>query len=262
MAAPRDRDDAAGPGVALVTGAGRRLGRAIALGLAEAGYAVAVHYNRSADGAERTAKEITGLGQRAITTHRDLSEPETCGALIDEVRAALGPVSVLVNSAARFDKDNLRDLSVESWRRLTDTNLAAPVFLMQAFARQDPLPPHPAIINLLDTQMTSASPERLSYFCSKFGLEGATRLAAMDLAVRGITVNAIAPGLVLPSGQTEQEFLRRQQQTPLGEGLDALAVAEAVLYLIGARHVTGHTLVVDSGQHLMGFGNARLETKP
>ncbi|MDN3720881.1 SDR family oxidoreductase [Roseibium salinum] len=126
---------------------------------------------------------------------------------------------------------------------------------MQAFARQEPLPEGGAIVNILDTQMTSASPERFSYFCGKFALEGATRLAAMELGPKGIRVNAIAPGLVLPSGQTGEEFSHRQNLTPLGRGLGPDDVVAAVRYLIEARQVTGHTLVVDAGQRLMGFGN-------
>lgn len=243
--------------VAVVTGAGRRLGRAIALGLARWGYAVGVHYNGSADGAAETFAEIESAGGLAVRLQHDLTAAETSGAVIEAARDALGPVSVLVNSASLFDEDNLAGLTPESWRSLVDVNLTAPVFLMQAFARQHPTPPAAAIVNILDTQMTSAYPERFSYFCGKFGLEGATRLAAIELARKGITVNAIAPGLILPSGQTEEQFARRQQQTPLGEGLGVEDIVEAVRYLVTARQVTGHTLVVDAGQRLLGFGNMR-----
>jgi len=127
---------------------------------------------------------------------------------------------------------------------------------MQAFANQNPAPTDGAIINLLDTQLTSASPERFSYFCGKFALEGATRLAAYDLGPQGIRVNAIAPGLVLPSDQSQQNFDDRQALTPLDAGLGPADIVQAVQYLIAARQVTGHTLVVDAGQQLMGFGNA------
>ncbi len=241
--------------VALVTGAGRRVGRAIALGLAEDGFAVAVHYNGSEAGAVETVTDIEANGGSAIALRYDLVEAGGCGALIAGARSALGPVNVLVNSASLFDKDSIETLTEESWRRLVSVNLMAPVFLMQAFARQAPPPEDAAIINILDTQMTSVYPQRFSYFCGKFGLEGATRLAALDLAAKGITVNAIAPGLILPSGQTEDEFARRQRLTPLGEGLGPDDVVRAVRYLIAARQTTGHTLVVDAGQRLLGFGN-------
>ncbi|MAI48269.1 MAG: SDR family oxidoreductase [Hyphomicrobiaceae bacterium TMED74] len=241
--------------VALVTGAGRRVGRAIARGLAKDGYAVAVHYNGSSSGAEQTRDEILANGGRAIVLQHDLTAPESAGTLVEKTRAELGAVVVLINSASLFDEDQLGDLTLESWRSLIDVNLSAPVFLMQAFSNQDPVPASAAIVNILDTQMTSASPERFSYFCGKFGLEGATRLAAFDLASKGITVNAVAPGLVLPSGQSQQEFDDRQKLTPLGQGLGADDIVNGVRYLISARQVTGHTLVVDAGQKLMGMGN-------
>ena len=244
-----------GDGVALVTGAGRRVGRAIALGLADIGYAVGVHYNGSAKGADETVDMIEQAGGRAVALQHDLTVADTAGGLIGRTSDAFGAVNILVNSASLFDEDQLETLDLNSWRQLIDVNLTAPVFLMQAFARQDPTPANAAIVNILDTQMTSALPGRFSYFCGKFGLDGATRLASFDLAKKGITVNAVAPGLVLPSGQTVENFEYRQGLTPLGKGLGTDDIVNAVMYLIGARQVTGHTLVVDAGQRLMGFGN-------
>ncbi|MGI9409144.1 MAG: SDR family oxidoreductase [Hyphomicrobiaceae bacterium] len=241
---------------ALVTGAGRRVGRAIAEGLARDGYAVAVHYNGSSQGAEETVATIKQAGGKAFTLQHDLTDPTSAGTLVERTRAEFGEVSVLVNSASLFDLDDLATLTGESWRRLIDVNLTAPVFLMQAFARQSPTPTGAAIVNILDTQMTSAAPERFSYFCGKFGLDGATRLAAFELGDKGITVNAVAPGLVLPSHQTVEEFEHRQKLTPLGRGLGTDDIVNGVRYLVGARQVTGHTLVVDAGQRLMGFGNS------
>ncbi|MCX2725252.1 SDR family oxidoreductase [Roseibium salinum] len=242
--------------IALVTGAGKRVGWAIASGLAARGYALGLHYNSSAAGAGELCEEIRSSGGEAVLLKNDFTAPEAAGSLIGETAAAFGgPVCVLVNSASDFGTDSLAGLTRESWQRLMDVNAAAPVFLMQAFARQEPLPEGGAIVNILDTQMTSASPERFSYFCGKFALEGATRLAAMELGPKGIRVNAIAPGLVLPSGQTGEEFSHRQNLTPLGRGLGPDDVVAAVRYLIEARQVTGHTLVVDAGQRLMGFGN-------
>lgn len=245
------------PGTALVTGAGTRVGRAIAAGLAAEGWAMALHYNASAEGAESLAAEIRDGGGRAAPVQQDLSDPAAAGALVGKAADALGgPVRVLVNSASAFDTDSLATLTLDTWRMLTDVNVAAPVFLMQAFAAQEPAPEGGAIVNILDTQLTSASPERFSYFCGKFALDGATRLAAMELAGRRIRVNAVAPGLVLPSAQTQEEFEHRQSLVPLGSGLGPEHIVEAVRYLVRAEHVTGHTLVVDSGQRLMGFGNA------
>ncbi|MBN9672612.1 SDR family oxidoreductase [Roseibium aggregatum] len=243
--------------IALVTGAGKRLGKAIARGLADRGYAMGLHYNSSAGGAEELRDEIVSSGGAAVLLQKDLSRPELSGSLIAEASEALGgPVSVLVNSASAFDTDTLYDLTLESWQFLMNVNAAAPVFLMQAFACQDPMPEEGAIVNILDTQMQSASPERLSYFCGKFALDGATRLAAFELGTKGIRVNAVAPGLVLPSDQTEEDFHRRQKLTPMGAGLGPQDIVAAVQYLVSAPQVTGHTLVVDAGQRLMGFGNS------
>ncbi|TYC75523.1 SDR family oxidoreductase [Stappia sp. BW2] len=243
--------------IALVTGAGKRLGKAIARGLADQGYAMGLHYNSSAEGAQDLHDEIVAEGGKAVLLQKDLSRPETAGELIGEAAAALGgPVSVLVNSASAFNTDNLSDLTIDTWQFLMNVNAAAPVFLMQAFANQDPLPEGGAIVNMLDTQMLSASPERFSYFCGKYALDGATRLAAFDLGPKGIRVNAIAPGLILPSDQTQENFDSRQNLTPLGAGLGPDDVVDAVIYLAGAKQVTGHTLVVDAGQRLMGFGNS------
>lgn len=243
--------------IALVTGSGKRLGCEIAKGLADDGYAVGIHYNSSSDGARQLQDEIHAAGGASVLLQKDLSEPETAGPLIKETTEALGgPVSVLINSASAFDADNLKDLDKTSWQHLMNVNAAAPVFLMQAFARQEPKPVKGVIINMLDTQMLSAAPERFSYFCSKYALEGATRVAAYDLATKGIRVNAIAPGLVLPSDQTQDNFDSRQKLTPLGAGLGPANIMGAVSYLISAEQVTGHTLVVDAGQRLMGFGNA------
>jgi NAD(P)-dependent dehydrogenase (short-subunit alcohol dehydrogenase family) len=243
--------------IALVTGAGKRLGKAIAKGLANEGYAMGLHYNSSAEGAQELHDEIIAEGGKAALLQKDLSRPETAGGLIKDAAAALGgPVEVLVNSASAFNTDSLSDLTIDTWQFLMNVNAAAPVFLMQAFANQNPLPEGGAIVNMLDTQMLSASPERFSYFCGKFALDGATRLAAYDLGPRGIRVNAVAPGLILPSDQTQENFDARQKLTPMGPGLGPDDVVDAVIYLVGAKQVTGHTLVVDAGQRLMGFGNA------
>ena len=250
--------------VALVTGGAQRLGRAIAAALAQEGYRVAVHYNTSRAPAEALVAEIETAGGKAVALGRDLSDLAGAGRLIADAADALGPVALLVNSASLYESDCLRSLSVESWRKVSDVNVAAPILLMQAFARQvdlgPTLPKGRAIINMLDVQLQSPSPQFFSYFCAKAALEAATRLAALELAP-DIRVNAIAPGLVLPScGQTPQEFAERQDLTPLGAGLGADDIVHAVLYLAEAAQVTGQTISVDSGQRLLGFGNA--DVKP
>lgn len=248
---------------ALVTGAGKRLGRAMALAFAERGYGVAAHYNGSRDGAEEAVAEIEARGGRARAIGADLSDPHLAAGLVDEVVGALGPPSLLVNSASFYDADDLATMTRDSWRALIDVNLSSPVALMSAFAKvwaesADGPPAGANVVNMLDVQLRAPSPQFFSYFCAKAGLEAATRLAAMELAPR-IRVNAIAPGLVLPSwGQTPTEFEARQALTPMGAGLGAADIVQAALYLDAASQVTGHVLPVDGGQGLLGFGNAEM----
>ncbi len=247
-------------GTALVTGAGQRLGRAIAEALAGEGYALALHYNASRGHAQGLAAAIEAEGGRAVAIGCDLADAGAPAALMAEA-AALGPVTLLVNSASAYTADSLATLTGEGLARLGAVNFAAPVLLMQAFAAQGPAAfgaAGGAIVNMLDVQLDAPSPHYFSYFTSKAALAQATRLAALELAP-AIRVNAVAPGLVLPSGgQSEAEFAARQALTPLGAGLGAADIARAVLYLASARHVTGHVLPVDSGQRLLGFGNADL----
>lgn len=247
---------------ALVTGSSKRLGRAMALGLAEDGFDLVLHYHRSGDETEALRHDIEAMGRRAVAVAGDLAAPENAVSIIEAGRRALGPLTLLINNASLFEQDSLDSLTLKSWRQLTDINLAAPVFLMQAFAAQDSLPSNASVINLLDQQMAAPSPAFFSYAVAKIGLEGATRLAAFELAPK-IRVNGIAPGLVLPSWlQTEERHRTRQQAMPLGEGLDAEDIVKAMRYLIAARHVTGQVLTVDSGQSLIGPGNSKLSPKP
>lgn len=244
--------------VALVTGGAKRIGRAIALALAEDGFDVALHYNTSRDEAETLQSDIERMGRRAVAVAGDLAKPDQAPSLVEAVRDALGPLSLLVNNASVLDRDCLDDMTMESWRHLVDVNLTSPVFLMQVFAGQKELPKGASIINLLDQQMSSPSPRFFSYSVAKIGFEGATRLAAFELAP-DIRVNGIAPGPVLASWmQSDEAHRRRQQKMPLGEGLGTDDIVHAVRYLLGAPHVTGEVLVVDSGQKLIGPGNSRL----
>lgn len=242
----------------LVTGGARRLGRAIALGLAEDGFDVALHYHHSADEIEVLKREVEAKGRQATTIPADLQDPTSAASIIEAARAALGPVSLLVNNASLFERDDLAGMTLESWRRLTDINLSSPVFLMQAFAAQPDLPAAASIINMLDQQNSAPSPKFFSYATAKIGLEGATKLAAFELAPK-IRVNGIAPGLVLRSGnQTDATFLSYQRKMPMHEGLGADDIIRAVRYLIASPFVTGEVLTVDSGQALIGPGNSHL----
>lgn len=242
---------------ALISGAGKRLGRAMARALAEDGFAVAAHYHSSASDAESLVAEITAAGGRAVALGAELSDPAAALSLVARAAEALGPISFLVNSASFYDSDSLATVTPESWRKLVDVNLAGPVFVLAGFARQ--APEGSAAVNMLDVQITAPSPDFFSYTCAKSGLEAATRLAAMELAPRKIRVNAIAPGLVLPSfGQTPDEFAARQALTPLGAGLGAADIVQAMRFLRDAPQVTGHVLPVDGAQRLMSFANSVL----
>ena len=247
---------------ALVTGSAKRLGRAIALGLAEDGFDLALHHNRSRAEAEALRADVEAMGRRAVTVSGDLAEPEEADAIVETAHRTLGPITLLINNASLFEKDDIHSLTLESWRRLIDVNLTSQVLLMQAFAAQADLPAGASIINMLDQQLSAPSPAFFSYAIAKIGLEGATRLAAFELAP-DIRVNGIAPGLVLPSWlQTEEKHLSRQRLlTPLGEGLGADDVMTAVRYLLQAHHVTGEVLKVDSGLSLIGPGNSSLVPK-
>ena len=244
--------------IALVTGSAKRLGRAMALALAEDGFDIVLHYNSSAEEAKNLCAEIEAMGRRAATLQRDMADPGLMASMIEEAGNALGPISLLINNASVFEQDSLADMTLESWRRLVDVNLASQLFLMQAFARQDDLPEHASIVNMLDQQMRAPSPRFFSYSIAKIGLEGATRLAAFELAPK-VRVNGIAPGYVLPSWlQAEATHRQRQSQMPMGEGLGADDIVHALRYLVSATHVTGEVLLVDSGQHLIGPGNSCL----
>lgn len=243
--------------IALVTGGGLRIGKAVAKALAALGYAVAIHYNNSKDSAAALAAEIKANGGKAAILSQDLADIEGSQALVNRAAELMGgPVSLLINSASLYLAESLDDLTPEQWQLMTNVNAAAPIFLMQAFARQASA--GAAVVNMLDTQLAAPSHRTFSYFCAKAALETATKVAALELAPK-IRVNGVAPGLVLPSGnQTEEIFTERQRLTPLGEGLGTEDIANAVLYLASARHVTGEIITVDSGQHMIGFGNADL----
>jgi len=243
--------------IALVTGGGLRIGKAVAKVLADAGYAVAIHYNNSRDSAAALAMEITAAGGKAATLGQDLADIAGSQSLVARAAELMGgPISLLINSASLYQAESLEELTPEQWQLMTNVNAAAPIFLMQAFARQAPA--GAAIVNMLDTQLRAPSSRTFSYFCAKAALETATKVAALELAPK-IRVNGVAPGLVLPSGdQTEAIFAERQGMTPLGEGLGVEDIADAVLYLASARHITGEIITVDSGQHMVGFSNADL----
>lgn len=235
-------------GAALVTGGARRIGRALSLALAGAGFDVAIHYGRSGDEAEAAAREIESLGRRAVLLEADLAQEAQTGSLVDRATAALGPLSVLVNNAAVFEEDGFDDMSRAGWDRHMETNLRAPLVLAQAFARQ--APDGACIVNLLDQRVWKPNPQFFSYTLSKAALWAATRTMAQALAPR-IRVNGVGPGPTLPSvHQTPEDFAAEAANVPLQRRATPDEIAKAVLYLVDASSVTGQMIAVDGGQHL------------
>ena len=245
---------------ALVTGAARRLGRAMALALAEAGHDVAVHYAGSAQEAEQTARDIRALGRRAVTLQADLLSEADTQALLPRAAKALGqPITVLVNNASIFEHDTIDSMTRDSWDRHMESNLRAPVVLTQALAAQMP-PAEPdengepraqgLVINMVDQRVQKLTPEFTSYTIAKMGLWAFTRTAAQGLAPH-VRVNAIGPGPTMQGArQSAAHFASQRKNTILGRGADAEGIVQALLYFLNARGVTGQLICVDGGQHL------------
>jgi NAD(P)-dependent dehydrogenase (short-subunit alcohol dehydrogenase family) len=233
----------------LVTGAAKRLGRAIALHLAGAGWNVAIHYHASADEAESAADAARALGVKAATLKANLSREEETTQLIGRAAAELGPLTALVNSASIFENDDWQSASRASWDAHMETNLRAPFVLSQAFARQ--VMQKGAIVNIIDQRVLKPTPQFLSYSLSKAGLHWLTTTLAQALGPN-IRVNAIGPGPTMRNArQSEEDFARQRDATILKRGAEPDDVAEAVRYLLEAEAVTGQMLAVDGGQHLI-----------
>lgn len=235
---------------ALVTGAGIRIGRAIALHLGQRGYHVAVHCNRSRKEAEAVAGEIAAAGGKAAVVQADMADHDAVLALLGQAAEALGPLSLLVNNASSFDYDHVETATGPVWDRQLDVNLKAPFFLSQAFAAQLPQNAAGNIINIIDMRVWRPTPHFASYTVAKAGLWTLTQTLAMALAPR-IRVNGIGPGPVLPSPrQTREQFEKQWQGTPLQRGAHPEEIAAAVGFLLDAPAMTGQMIALDGGQHL------------
>jgi NAD(P)-dependent dehydrogenase (short-subunit alcohol dehydrogenase family) len=237
-------------GAALVTGGARRIGRALVVCAAEAGYDVAIHVRAVDDEAEAAAAEVRGRGRKAAILACDLRKEATTVALVGEAEAELGPVTLLVNSASVFEEDAFTDMNRASWDAHMETNLRSPLVLAQVFARRLPAGREGLIVNLLDQRVLKSSPEFFSYSLSKAALWDATKMLAQALAPR-IRVNGIGPGPTLPSAhQDEADFDAEARSTLMGRPVSPAEVAAALRYLIDAPSVTGQMIAVDAGQHL------------
>ncbi|SDF52998.1 NAD(P)-dependent dehydrogenase, short-chain alcohol dehydrogenase family [Limimonas halophila] len=243
--APTDR-----PG-ALVTGAARRIGAAIARDLAGQGWAVAVHYNSSEAEAAETVAAIRAAGGVAAAVAANLSDEAETQGLVPRAANALGrPLTCLVNNASVFEWDDVHTAGRASWDRHLDPNLRAPFVLTQRLAEQLPDDARGAVINILDAKVWNLAPGFTSYTVSKAGLWALTQTLALELAPR-IRVNAVGPGPTLPSvRQTPADFARQAGQMPLGHGSSPEEICQAVQFILAARSVTGQMIALDGGQHL------------
>ena len=228
---------------AIVTGAGKRVGREIAAALVEDGWAVVGHVH---DASDDVAPGVT----KAVA---DLEYPG-CAEIIFESAEALPPVRLLVNNAARFAWDGFGEFDPREFSAHINVNLRAPALLIERFAAAQEAGADSLIVNMLDSKLAAPNPDYLSYTLSKQALAGLTELAARALANRGIRVNGIAPGLMLQSsGQSEENFEAMHANNPLRRGVEPADVIGAIRYLVGARCLTGQVLVIDSGQRFLGL---------
>jgi len=234
--------------VALVTGAGTRVGRVIALALGKAGMRVGVHYARSERGAREVAEQIIANGSDARTLPGDLTDPATAPRLVEHTAKVFGGLDVLVNSAAVMMRTPIGEVLVEDWDAMFALNLRAPFFLSQAAARV--MGESGVIVNIADLAAFENWKGYIPHSITKAGLVQMTRALAHALAPK-IRVNAVAPGSVLlPDGWTQEQADKLISTTPLGRLGSAEDVAQAVMYLICADYVTGETIIVDGGRHV------------
>lgn len=243
------------PRTALVTGGAKRLGRAMALALAEVGFDLAIHYSASLAEAEDAAAAVRALGRRAVILRADLAQEAEVTRLLPDAEAALGPIGVLVNNASTFERDEWHDATRASWDLHIEPNLRAPFVLAQAFARALPKGREGVVVNMLDQRVWSLTPHFVSYTVSKAGLWALTQSLALALAPR-IRVNAIGPGPALPSPrQTQEQFDRQAHSVPLRHGTSPDEVARALLAILYLPAMTGQMIALDGGQHLQWSPN-------
>ncbi|HLS69132.1 MAG TPA: SDR family oxidoreductase [Kiloniellales bacterium] len=235
---------------ALVTGAARRIGRALALELAAAGFAVVIHYGRSLEEAASTLEEIEQAGGSGAVLQADLSREEEVRDLVAKATALVGPLGVLVNNASAFERDEWNSVTRETWDLHLETGLRAPFLLSQDFARQLPEGHEGLIVNMLDERVWNLTPHFISYSVAKSGLWSLTRQLALALAPR-IRVNGIGPGFTLPAPkQTQEQFDRQVARMPLQRGPQLDEMRACLDFFLRARSVTGQMVALDGGQHL------------
>jgi NAD(P)-dependent dehydrogenase (short-subunit alcohol dehydrogenase family) len=249
------------PGAALVTGAAKRIGRAMALDLASQGWAVAIHYNSSAAEAETAVEQALASGApAAVAVGADLLDRDAVDGLVEAARASLGrPLTLLINNASIFEHDTLASADRRSWDRHVDSNLWAPFRLTQHFAEQAPPEGRSpdgepmataCVVNMIDQRVWKPTPEFMTYTLAKMGLWAFTRTAAQALAPR-IRVNAIGPGPTLQGArQSAQHFAAQRAAVPLKRGASEADMVGALRFILSVDSLTGQMIALDGGQHL------------
>ncbi len=243
------------PKAVLITGAAKRIGRALAEAMAADGWAIAAHYAGSKSEAEALIADITSKGGKAVALQADLRDAAATETLVPQAVAALGPLTALINNASTFERDTAHTLSAASWDTHINANLRAPALLMRDFANQTALQDGSIadanIINITDQRVFRLTPDFASYTVSKTGLATLTQTFAQALAPQHIRVNAIAPGPTLPNPRQDQsEFDKQARLVPLAHGAEPADIVAAARYILSARAMTGQTLTQDGGQHL------------
>lgn len=238
---------------AIVTGAARRIGAAMARALAADGWHVVIHCNRSAADAEALQREIADAGGVARVIQADLADSASPARLIADAATRGPPIGLLVNNASRFDYDTHLDFDVDGWTRHLDVNLRAPALLTQAFAKALPAGLNGLVVNMLDVKLFSLNPDFFTYTVSKYGLLGLTELSARALAPR-VRVNGIAPAVTMVSGpQSRDNFAKAHTHNPLGRGVQVEEIVAALRFIVATPTFHGQVITLDAGQRLLGM---------
>ena len=246
--------------LALITGGAKRIGKGIALSLAQNGFDVVIHYSESRKEAEELVAKLKSFGIAAFCIKANLLNDNEITSLIEEATQTVGkPINLLVNNASIFENDSLLSLTLESWDRHFFTNLKAPVFLSKEFSKQ--VPDHfkdenneiiasSNIINIIDQKVLNLNPRFFSYTLAKSSLLNFTKIAAQELGPK-IRVNAIGPGPILKaSHQSEEQFQNQRKSTLLKRGSDVQEISRAILYIVSSPGLTGQLITLDGGEHL------------
>ena len=234
-------------GAVLITGAAKRIGKSLALSLANEGYDIAVHYNKSEQEAVMLSDEIKRQGARCEIFRADLACADESANLITEVASKFPNLKILINNASIFNQCSLLDTTYDFLKRNFEINLFAPFMLTRDFAKYCS---DGQAINILDSNITKNKTSYFPYLMTKKALADFTKLAALELAP-GIRVNGIAPGLILPGQTEDSKFIKqRVSQLPLKEKADINDIISTVMFLLGNKHVTGQIIYVDSGIQL------------